>query len=80
MVRNDIGFWSRLTRKKVIPIYKIFQLASAIFHDQKMSATRIVFQDEPEKLLEKLVPLMEKQNLSMLLKQNMRGGKNKTSK
>ena len=60
--------------------YGIYRLASAIFHDQKMSATRIVFQDEPEKLLEKLVPLMEKQNLSMLLKQNMRGGKNKTSK
>ena len=45
-----------------------------------MSATRIQFQDEPEKLLEKLVPLMEKQNLTMLLKQNMRGGKKKTSK
>ena len=60
--------------------YGIYRLASAIFHDQKMSATRIVFQDEPEKLLEKLVPLMKKQNLSMLLKQNMRGGKNKTSK
>ena len=60
--------------------YGIYRLGAAIFNDHKMSATRIQFQDEPEKLLEKLVPLMEKQNLTMLLKQNMRGGRKKNSK
>lgn len=53
--------------------YAFYRLASAIFDDQVMAETRIRYKDCPEKMLYKLVPLLEKQNLSMLLKQNMRG-------
>lgn len=56
-------------------VYAIYRLASAIFDNGIMRDTRIRFKDEPEKLLQLLVPLMEKQNLSMLLKENMRGRK-----
>ena len=44
-----------------------------------MAATRIQYEEDPEDLLAKLVPLMEKQNLTMLLKENMRGRKKKVS-
>ena len=53
--------------------YAFYRLASAIFDDQIMAETRIRYKDSPEKMLYKLVPLLEKQNLAMLLKQNMRG-------
>ena len=56
-------------------VYAIYRLAAAIFYNGNMCATRIRYKDQPEKLLAKLVPLMEKQNLTNLLKENMRGRK-----
>ena len=50
----------------------------AIFNDSCMAETRIRFKDCPEEMLALLVPLLEKQNLTMLLKQNMRGRKKST--
>ena len=55
--------------------YALYKLASAIFDDSCMAETRIRFEECPEQMLAKLVPLMEKQNLTTLLKQNLRGRK-----
>ena len=53
-------------------VYAIYRLA-AIFYKGDMGATRMRYTEQPDKLLAKLVPLMEKQNLTNLLKENMRG-------
>ena len=58
--------------------YALYRIASAIFNDSCMAETRIRFKDCPEEMLALLVPLLEKQNLTMLLKQNMRGRKKST--
>lgn len=58
--------------------YALYRIASAIFDDSCMAETRIRFKDCPEEMLALLVPLLEKQNLTMLLKQNMRGRKKST--
>ena len=55
--------------------YALYRIASAIFDDSCMAETRIRYEECPEKMLEKLIPLLEKQNLTMLLKQNMKGTK-----
>lgn len=55
--------------------YALYRIASAIFDDSCMAETRLRFKDCPEKMLSKLLPLMEKQNLTMLLKENARGRK-----
>lgn len=59
--------------------YGLYRLVAAIFNNHDMAATRIQYEEDPEDLLAKLVPLMEKQNLTMLLKENMRGRKKKVS-
>lgn len=59
-------------------VYAIYRMTAAIFFEGKMSRTRIRFKERPEELLALLVPLMEKQNLTMLLKENMRGRKKRT--
>lgn len=53
--------------------YALYRLASAIFDHECMAETRVRFDDCPEKMLSKLIPLTEKQNLTMLLKKSMRG-------
>ena len=55
--------------------YELYRVASAIFDDSCMAETRLRFEECPEKMLAKLLPLLEKQNLTTLLKQNMRGRK-----
>ena len=55
--------------------YALYRIASAIFDYSCMAETRIRYEECPEKMLEKLIPLLEKQNLTMLLKQNMKGTK-----
>lgn len=57
--------------------YALYRIASAIFDNQIMAETRIRFKDHPEKMLYKLIPLLEKQNLSNLLKDNLKGYKKK---
>ena len=57
--------------------YALYRIASAIFDNQVMAETRIRFKDHPEKMLYKLIPLLEKQNLSNLLKENLKGYKKK---
>ena len=57
--------------------YALYRIASAIFDNQVMAETRIRFKDHPEKMLYKLIPLLEKQNLSNLLKANIKGHKKK---
>lgn len=59
--------------------YAIYRLTSAIFDNGIMCETRIRFKDDPELLLSLMVPLMEKQNLTNLLKENMRGIKKSTT-
>ena len=58
--------------------YALYRIASAIFNDSCMAETRIRFKDCPEEMLALLVPLLEKQNLTMLLKQTLRGRKKST--
>ena len=58
--------------------FSLYRIASAIFDDSCMAETRLRFEECPEKMLAKLVPLLEKQNLTMLIKQNMRGRKKTT--
>ena len=53
--------------------YSLYKIASAIFDNSNMKETRIRYKDHPEKMLYKLVPLLEKQNLSTLLKRNIKG-------
>ena len=55
--------------------FSLYRIASAIFDDSCMAETRLRFEECSEKMLAKLVPLLEKQNLTMLIKQNMRGRK-----
>ena len=46
--------------------YALYRIASAIFDDSSMAETRIRYEGGPEKMLEKQIPLLEKQNLTML--------------
>lgn len=55
--------------------YALYRIASAIFDDFCMAETRIRYEERPEKMLEKLIPLLEKQNLTMMLKENMKARK-----
>ncbi|MGN1392743.1 MAG: hypothetical protein ACI4V7_01655 [Succinivibrionaceae bacterium] len=55
--------------------YSLYRISSAIFDDNCMAETRIRFEDCPEKMLSKIIPLLEKQNLTNFLKSNMRGVK-----
>lgn len=54
-------------------VYALYRLATAMFGYSSMSETKIRFKDCPEQMLAKLIPLMVGQNLTMLVKQNMRG-------
>lgn len=55
--------------------FAMFKVVSAIFDNSKMSLTKMKFEDDPTNVLSKLVPLLEKQNLTNLLKENLRGRK-----
>lgn len=55
--------------------YAFYRLSSAVFGHSGMSETRIRFEECPEEMLAKLIPLMEGRNLTELLKSNMRGRK-----
>ena len=55
--------------------YALYRIASAIFFEESMQATRIRYQDCPEEMLAKMIPLLEKKNLTALLKENMKGRK-----
>ena len=55
--------------------YALYRIASAIFDDSCMAETRIRFEECPEEMLAKLVPLLVGRNLSNLLKENMKGRK-----
>lgn len=55
--------------------YALYRVASAIFDDSCMAGTRLRFEECPEQMLAKLLPLLEKQNLTTLIKQNLRGRK-----
>ena len=56
-------------------VYTLYCLAAAIFHNEVINDAKTRFEHNPEELLALIVPLMEKQNLSKLLKENMRGRK-----
>ena len=55
--------------------YALYRIASAIFDDSCMAETRIRFEECPEEMLAKLIPLLVGRNLSNLLKENMKGRK-----
>ena len=55
--------------------YSFYRLASAVFGHSGMAETRIRFEEYPEEMLAKLIPLMERCNLTKLLKSNMKGRK-----
>lgn len=59
-------------------VYSIYRLASAIRGDKSMSRTRIRFKDDPLSLIATVLPLLEKKNLSALIRENMRGKPKKT--
>lgn len=56
-------------------VYSIYRLTAALFYEKDMAKTRIIFEDCPETVFKKLMPLMEKQNLTNLLKANLKGRK-----
>lgn len=60
-------------------VYALYRLAAAIFHNEVLKEAKTRFENNPEELLALLVPLMEKQNLSNLLKQKKRGRKKSKS-
>jgi len=55
--------------------YALYRIASAIFDDNCMAETRLRYEECPEEMLAKLVPLLEKRNFTTLIKNNMRGRK-----
>lgn len=55
--------------------YSFYRLASAVFGHSGMAETKIRYEECPEEMLAKLIPLMEGRNLTELLKSNMKGRK-----
>ena len=64
---------------KLNDLQQLYCLAAAIFHNEVINDAKTRFEHNPEELLALIVPLMEKQNLSKLLKENMRGRKKSKS-
>lgn len=55
--------------------YTFYSLALAIFGHKDMCETKICYQDRPEKMLKKLLPLMDGWTLTNLLKSDKKGRK-----
>lgn len=58
-------------------VYALIKVAKAILGNEEGKFTRMRFEEETEEILLKIIPLLEGQNLSNLLKENMRGAKKK---
>ena len=58
-------------------VYSLYRIASSILGHKSMTETRIRFMDDPISLLSTVLPLLEKKNLTKLIRANMRGGKQK---
>ncbi len=55
--------------------YALYRVAAANFHGSCMAETRLRFEECPEDLLSRLVPLLKGQCLPDLLRENMRGAR-----
>lgn len=58
-------------------VYGLYRLASSILNDESMGVTKIKYRDDPIRMLALVLPLLEKQNLTSLIKENMRGRRKK---
>ncbi|MCG5031221.1 ISAs1 family transposase [Mesosutterella sp. OilRF-GAM-744-9] len=56
-------------------VYSIYRIASAVLGDKSMTETKIRFKDDPIALISTVLPLLQKKNLSALIRANMRGRK-----
>lgn len=60
-------------------VYALYRIAAAIFHGGDMAYTRNRYECCPEQMLEVLVPLLEKQNLTTLIKQSRAAQKGRSA-
>ncbi len=54
-------------------VYSLYRIASAIRGDKSMTETKIRYKEDPLSLIATVLPLLEKENLSKLIRENMRG-------
>lgn len=57
--------------------FSLFKIATAFLNNSNMTYTKIEYRDNPERLLGKIVPLLERDNFEELIRNNLKGGKNK---
>ncbi len=58
-------------------VYSLYRIATAVLGYKSMGDTIIRFEDDPVALVSTILPLLEKKNLSALVRENMRGRKPK---
>ena len=68
-----------LSFRRYTDLISFSTVQTPIFHNEVINDAKTRFEHNPEELLALIVPLMEKQNLSKLLKENMRGRKKSKS-
>lgn len=71
MDKNAIGVMANLNNV----VCTFYQIAAALFNNGDMALTWKKFDHCPERMLKMPVPLLQKQNLTMLLKQSRRGSR-----
>ncbi len=54
-------------------VYSLYRIASAIRGDKSMTETKIRYKEDPLSLIATVLPLLEKENLSKPIRENMRG-------
>lgn len=54
-------------------VYAIYRIACAVRGDKSMTETKIRFKDDPLSLIATVLPLLDRKNLSALIRENMRG-------
>ena len=56
-------------------VYSIYRIACAVLGHRSMTETKIRFKHDPIALIGTVLPLLQKNNLSALIRNNMRGRK-----
>ena len=56
-------------------VYSLYRIASAVLGHKSMTETKIRFKNDPVALVSTILPLLEKKNLTALIRENMRGRK-----
>ena len=55
--------------------YSLYKIMTAFLHNKDLTYTKIEFKDNPERVLGKIIPLLEKDNFEELIRSNLKGRK-----